>query len=58
MDTGICGAGAILFINISHYYSLEYAAGMETNNKAEFYALSILIKNAIEFYALSDAETN
>lgn len=35
----MCGAGAIFFIDSTHFISLKYAAGQGTNNQAEYLAL-------------------
>jgi len=45
---GYCGAGAVLFIDMSQYYLVRFAAGQGTNNRAEFFALWILLKTAID----------
>jgi ribonuclease HI len=44
----MCAVTEILFVNNSHYFSLKYGAGKRTNNRAEFYALWILMKIAAD----------
>jgi ribonuclease HI len=45
---GECGVGAILFLKSSHHFSLKYGVGLDTNNRAELYALWILLKVVLE----------
>ena len=40
----MCVVGSIMHINSSHYFLLKYVAEQGTNNRAEFYALWILMK--------------
>jgi ribonuclease HI len=44
----MCGAGTIIFLNNSHYFTLKYGAGQGTNSRAETYALWILMKIVVE----------
>jgi hypothetical protein len=45
---GICGAGAILYLDNAHHFSLKYGVGRGTNNRAEIYALWILLKVVVD----------
>jgi ribonuclease HI len=44
---GIYGARVILYLNAGHY-DFKYGAHLGSNNRAEFYALWILLKAAVE----------
>ena len=39
-----CGARALLYLRKSHFVSIKYGARTGTNNRAELYALWILLK--------------
>jgi ribonuclease HI len=42
------GHSAILYLDSAHHFSLKYGAGRGTNNRAEIYALWILLKVAVD----------
>lgn len=45
---GMCGAGASILFYSNHCIFFKYAAGEGTNNRAEFFALCLLLKTAEE----------
>ena len=42
------GAGAILFLESLHYFSLKFVDGQQTNNHDELYDLWILMKTTMD----------
>ena len=47
-QNSICGGGACLFLNQSHYFQISLGLGTRTNNYAELMMLKLLLCFAIE----------
>ena len=45
---GNCDAGALLYLNSSHMFYFKYGVGIGSNNRAEFFALWILLIENID----------